>query len=577
MNIGIKIEHLTSKKNIPTLTVNNYFLHSKYDPMVEAERIAHSNYSMHHTIILFGYGLGYIVDELLKKIENEHIVIIDPLIEAGLIEIAERHTKEKKVMYWEESHTNTLGFTIASLSDGLELKLKTICSPNYDSLFQKEYYELLRYIRDFQNKTQINNNTVTYFAEQWQRNLAYNLTSIVQDNSLSVLHNKFNVPVVIASGGPSLTKQLPLLKKMEKHVIIIAAGSTINSLLAANIEPDFVVSIDGGEPNYQHFKHLTCENTRLIYSTFNHHGIRKSFKKKGYVFAAMKQATIVKYLHDKFDMEIPMILGGGTVAHFSYSIAHLLNSGPIAILGQDLAYTNNQTHAQNNKHTQKVEQLEELNVDLIKVEGYYGEEVLTSKSFNSMKMTFEEIMKFHIPEVPVYNCTEGGIKINGLPQMAFKEFVNEYVDVKKIKDLSILDEDSAVTKTNEEIAKVLKEEQETLEELKKSLEEAVSALEKNNSKTQFKPQTLKKLNRLDKKIEHLSKDVQVHFLVSPITLEIEMKFLEQPNETPEEKYNRVFKQSETLYKKLLHAFDTSKVLASEVMEKLEEESESNND
>lgn len=575
--MDMKIELLTSKKNIPTVTINGLLLHSKYDPMVEAQRIAQANYSMHHTIILFGYGLGYVVDELLKMIENEHIVIIDPLIEEGIFQIEERHKREKKVVYWEASHTNTLAYTIANLSDGLELKLNVIYSPNYNVLFQTEYYELLRYLRDFQNKTQINNNTVTYFAEQWQRNFAYNLTSIIQDQSLSILHNKFNMPVVIASGGPSLTKQLPLLKEIEKHVIIIAAGSTINSLLSANIEPDFVVSIDGGEPNYNHFKDLKCENTRLIYSTFNHHGIRKSFNKQAYVFTAMKQGAIVNYLHDKFDMDIPMVLGGGTVAHFTYSIAHLFNSGPIAILGQDLAYTNNQTHAQNNKHAQKVEQLKELNVDLIKVEGYYGEEILTSKSFNSMKMTFEEIMKFHVPEVPVYNCTEGGIKIHGLPQMAFKEFIVEYVDINEIKDLSILEKELAVNKTTGDLTKVLNKEQESLIVLEKSLIEALNLLEKNNSNIQFKQKTLKKLERLDKKIERLSKEVQVHFLVHPITLEIEMKFLEQPNETPEETYNRVFKQSKTLYERLLEAFEKSKTLTLEVIANLEGKSEVDNE
>lgn len=577
MELDLKIELLASKKNIPTVTVNGLLLHSKYDPVVEAERIAQANYLMHHTIILFGYGLGYIVDELLKTVGNEQIVIIDPLIEVGQLEICERHKKEKKVVYWEASHTNTLGYTIASLSEGLELKLNVICSTNYDTLFQKEYYELLRYLRDFQNKTQINNNTVTIFAQQWQKNMAYNVPSIVRDESLSVLHNKFELPVVIASGGPSLTKQLPLLKKLEEHVIIIAAGSTINSLIASNIEPDFVVSIDGGEPNYNHFKDLKCEKARLIYSTFNHHGIRHSFTNKAYVFTAMQQGAIKNYLQDKFNMDVPMVLGGGTVAHFTYSIAHLFNSGPIAILGQDLAYTNNQTHAQNNKHIQKVERLDELNLDLIKVEGYYGEEVLTSRSFNSMKMTFEEIMKFHIPEVPVYNCTEGGIKIKGLPQMAFQEFVDEYVDLNKKKDMDILDGESSTKKTNQEIIEVLKEELDTLEELEKIIEESLQILEKNNSKTQFRQNTLKKLNRLDKMIERLSKNVQIHFLVNPITIEIEMAFLEQPNETPEETYNRVFKQSKTLYERLLEAYKTSKVLTAEVIGKLNEESESNND
>lgn len=576
MVLDMKIEHLTSKRNIPTVTVDGLLLHSKYDPVIEAERIAQANYSMHHTIILFGYGLGYVVDELLKKIVHEHIIVIDPLIELGQLEISERHKNNKKLIYWQKSHTNTLGYTIAKLSAGLELKLTVICSPNYDALFQKDYYELLRYLRDFQNRTQINNNTVTIFSKQWQKNMAYNLPSIVRDESLTVLHNKFDLPIVIASGGPSLTKQLPLLKKLEGHVIIIAAGSTINSLLASNIEPDFVVSIDGGEPNYNHFKDLKCDNTRLIYSTFNHHGIRQSFTKKAYVFAAMGQGVIKNYLHEKFNIDVPMVLGGGTVAHFTYSIAHLFNSGPIAILGQDLAYTNNQTHAQSNKHTKKIDKLEELDLELIKVEGYYGEDVITSKSFNSMKMTFEEIMKFHIPEVPVYNCTEGGIKIKGLPQMAFQEFADEYVDQNKIKDMSILDDESFTKKTTQEIIEILMEEQDTIDELEKVIEEALLTLEKNTSETQFKQKTLKKLDRLDKKIERLSKKVQIHFLVNPITLEIEMQFLEQPNETPEETYSRVFKQSHTLYERLLEAFKTSRELTEEVIEKLKEESEESN-
>lgn len=39
-----------------------------------------------------------------------------------------------------------------------------------------------------------------------------NLYYVHKDQSLKELYNKYDCPVILASGGPSLTKQLPLLK-----------------------------------------------------------------------------------------------------------------------------------------------------------------------------------------------------------------------------------------------------------------------------------------------------------------------------------------------------------------------------
>ena len=571
------IEEVASRNGLATLKLNGLFLHSKYDPKIEAQRIAEKKYKAHHTHIIFGYGLGYIVDELLEIIKEEHILIIDPLIEKKQIQLQKKHEKHKKIVYWEPCQPNTLAYTIADIADGLELKINVICGINYEHLFQKEYHEILRYLRDFQNKTQINKNTVVFFAKQWQKNLTKNLLNIVNDESLSVLQNRFDLPVVIASGGPSLTKQLSLPKEIEKHVIIIAAGSTINSLLAAGIEPDFVVSIDGGEPNYNHFKDLKCKNTRLIYSTFNHYGIRDVFTKRAYVFAALKQGSIVNYLNKNIAKNLPMVVGGGTVAHFAYSIAHLFNSGPVTMIGQDLAYTNNQTHANNNKHTQKVEKLEELNIDLITTEGYYGEEVLTSKSFHSMKMTFEEIVRFHKPEVPTFNSTEGGIKIKGLEQLSFKEFAERYVDFKKIKNLSILDETIDQKNSQVIIKQVFETELDRISKLKRFLQEALDTLKRNSSTNHFDKNTLKKLDKIDKKIAKLSKEVLIHFLIEPITIEVETCFLEQQNETKKDAFKRIYNQSRVLYERLMKALDTSNENIVEILQQLKDEREKNNE
>ncbi|MGG2075409.1 6-hydroxymethylpterin diphosphokinase MptE-like protein [Lysinibacillus irui] len=549
------IEQVDSRHSKPALKVNDFFVHSKYDPIIEAERIASLNYEIHHTHIVFGYGLGYIVDALLGKVHSEKIIIIDPLIEKGILDIESRHKNTEQIIYWGNNQVNTLAFTISRIASGLDLKIKIICAPNYDKLFMKEYYELLKYISEFQNKTIVNQNTVVIFSEQWQSNLAQNILPIIQDETLSVLHNKFDLPIVVASGGPSLTKQLELLKQIKEHVIIIAAGSTINSLLAARIEPDFVISIDGGEPNYNHFKELRIENARLIYSVFNHPGVRKSFEKRAFVFAETSQLPITKYLYEKFDIDLPLITGGGTVAHFSLSIAQLFNSGPIAMIGQDLAYTDNLSHAANNKHS---ENIDSSDPNLVWTDGYYGEKVLTSRVFLSMKVTFEEMLRFQKPSVPLFNCTEGGVKLAGYKQIPFKEFVDIYVDKNVVKDLGEIDGEKYSRKTKEELLIILDEEIKILDILDRRLLEALNLLEKNDSKTSFNKKILKKLDKIDTQIESLTKDIQIHFLVNPIVIEIGNCFLEKPNETPEETYERVYKQTKTLYTRLLAAIKLSK-------------------
>ncbi|RTQ94295.1 motility associated factor glycosyltransferase family protein [Lysinibacillus telephonicus] len=555
-----------TKSGDETIKINDYFVHSKYNPIIESERIAEKEYSINCTHIIFGYGKGYIVDSLLNRMKNECIVIIDPLIEMGLIKIDARHMNYTNIYYWDTNSINTLGYIISEISEGKALKIKVVVTPNYNKLFDKEYRDLLVYLRNFQNKTQINYNTEVQFADEWQHNFAKNVPSIAKDESLAVLHNKFDLPIVLAAGGPSLTKQLPLLKQIQDHVIIIASGSTINSLLAEDLEPDFVISIDGGETNYKHFKDLHFDKASLIYAPYNHAGIRRSFSKKAFVFSQVKQEAVGKYLLDNIGINLPILAGGGTVAHYGVTVARLLNSGPIAMIGQDLAYTNNETHAKGNKFGSKIENISELKSKLIQVEGYYGEKVYTTRAFLSMKMVFEELIRFYKPLYPIFNCTEGGVKLQGYDQISFQDFVNDYVDHKKVKKLNIINTSQSPYKTDIEIVEIYQKELNLIRSLEKELINGINELNKVKNNSFFDQKTLNLFNKIEHEINEKTKKIQIHFLISPITIEISNCFLEKESETQKEAFERVWNQTYTLYKRLLEAFEKTKHNLREVIE-----------
>ncbi len=570
------IETIETKTENMTLKVNDYFLHSKYDPKIEAHKFVENHYEPHHVHILFGYGLGYIVDSLTEHFKfDEPLIVIEPLFDDSLLEVQARHKVNEidKFLYNSKS-ISKLEYIVNSIKElDFQKTFKIICSPNYDKLFPEMYLQVLKTVKDIQQKNMVNENTINRDSELWQKNLSENLISIFEDRNLDKLQQIYSCPVIIASGGPSLTKQLPLLKEIKDKVIIIAAGTTINSLLAYDIEPDYVISIDGSEANYNHFIDLKLKKTQLMYTVFNHPGVRHEFNNLSYAFMAYSDDSIYNYFKNKLGVDLPRIDGGGSVAQYAFTIAQYLSSGPIALIGQDLAYTNNQTHASNNKQAVDIEESWKTSDNMFTVEGFGGEDVWTSTMFYSMKLTFEQMIEESSPKNIFYNCTEGGVKLKGFGQKAFNDFCEEYVQ-NELQNKEIRIADQAYIVGQDEwinLKEILEGELKVYNQIIKHLLKGLTALDNNKSATIFNNKTLQKLDKVDNEIAELYPKVQMDFIVTPITLKVLKGFLEKENETPTEKYNRVYNQTKTLYAKLLEATKKSKTYTKNVIDRIDNE------
>lgn len=254
-------------------------------------------------------------------------------------------------------------------------------------------------------------------------------------------------PIVIASGGPSLAKQLQLLKETRESVLLIAAGSTINSLLKQNIYPDYVVSIDGTEINREHYSQLKLAKTKLVYCFTNHHEIRNEFSGSGYLFLLESEKQLNRIIKNELNMsvEFPILKGGGTVAHFSLSFARYISDGPIALIGQDLAFTNNKSHEENNKGYKEIN-LEKLPENYSFVEDYYGGKVLTNSLFLGMKQDFEKLVELLPNPKSIYNCTEGGVLISDMCNIPFKTYLEKFSSNTLKEDLNLVEKSYKVSK-----------------------------------------------------------------------------------------------------------------------------------
>lgn len=554
--IDIKLEETRNGEH--TVKVNGYYLHSKYNPINEAEKFVQKHYKPNHIHILFGTGLGYFAEKFKNTFTNgELLVCVEPIKE---LKVADYCYDVLIQNYSNKDLKNILSELIS-----VEKNVTVICSPNYDKLFQEEYLDFLEQVKEIVNLKKIEENTIKRFAKEWFVNYLNNISDISRDYDIQDLNKKFNYPIVIASGGPSLIKQIPLLKQYKKNFILISSGSTINTLLHYDVEPDFVVSIDGGEENYRHFKERNFKNAKLVYSLFNYHEIKKCFKNEVFHFLTQDSVPgILTHYYSIFNKEPVHLLGGGSVALYALTFGRYISDSPIAIIGQDLAFTDNKSHAEFNKNFVSITDEEAKSRNMFYINGYYDEKVLTDYTLFSMKNSFEKLINQLEKNEIIYNCTEGGAKIEGFNQLPFKDFCEKYTtsDV-QISNLSIqkfkINKEAIISTLNSDI-KIYKE-------IIKLANENLSLLNRTKNIKRFPEKINNSIDRNDKKINLLVNTSPISMIIQQFAIEVLKNYSPQKNETQKEMYNRIFQSNSFLYNKIKKAATDAIDLTNELINK----------
>lgn len=561
-----QVEQLGTKDGNETLKIDNYFVHSRYNPLKEAQNYIDKHYTFQHTHILFGYGAGHIHEVFKKKRKaNELIITIDPLVDTSQLTIQKRHQQD---YIFGASVIDKLEFLLAQIDNETRTTFTILCTSNYDKIFQHEYKNLLQKVKDIQEANRVNDYTIIRYADKWQENLELNLVNSTRDSSLQEIYQQYDLPVVIASSGPSLTKQLSLLKEIRQHVILMSSGSTTNVLLANGLTPDFVVSMDGGEPNYKHFKDLTFEESTLVYTYQNHPGVREAFKQNCFICNNQGFSSVDEYIAKHIPTKIPVLLGGSTVANLAFSIAQYISSGPIAFIGQDLAYTGNATHVSGHNHAKGIskEFLEQR--EAFETIGYYGEKVWTSPPMHSMKLEFEKMIVLQPPTNQFYNCTEGGAAIKGYEQLPFKQFCDVYIDKSKLFEKEKKSFEPCIQKR--ELQQLFEQELSKLTQCITLYEEGIYIVENNKSDERFTMKSLQKLEDIDKQAKILLNDMLVEIILAPMVMNVIKGFLPKEDETVRQSYKRVKEQNLALYQESIKALEKTKMYVENAMKKLEE-------
>jgi hypothetical protein len=283
----------------------------------------------------------------------------------------------------------------------------------------------------FNQKIMLRNTITSDNTLNYLKNMFINLGHIHKKNDLTSLKNSLaKYPAIIVSAGPSLNKQIELLKKYQSSFIIICVNQIFKLLLSNGIKPDIVISLDSGStPNWE--RHEIPENTFMFADV----GVSKHYLQaiNNNSFFTSTNNDLISLMED-FGTSANILPTGGSVATSAYALARHLGCNPIVFIGQDLALTDGKDHADGYKDTYSKSFLEERTRLGFYVPGYYGGYVKTERQLNFYLKWFEEAFKID-KETIIFNSTEGGANIAGAKNIPFATVCNEISQFNICKNL----------------------------------------------------------------------------------------------------------------------------------------------
>lgn len=409
-------------KTVPTIQVDKngkrIVFHSKYNPLHEA-KVWVENETKYlndkEDIIVIGIGAGYHIQRLAEIFPERKITVIefnDSYFKWFMkCPLHKPFNQYKSVEFQEFNHLSTMEQTqvFSSVSSTNLLIHKS----GLDMLPQK-YNSIKSILDDIQVQKSSILNQIDNMNDNFKENILLN------DDGIGTMKNRYQgKPMILVAAGPSLDKQLPLLKKIrdEKHFIIGAVGTAIKPLIQSGITPDFFSIIDPNSGTFNQLTDLNLKDTPLLYlctayhnTIMLHRGPRRILYQEGFTEAEIKANTKSE----------PLIQTGGSVATALLDVMVYLGGQSIALVGQDLAYTDGQSHA-TTAHAQKEIKGTEKTVNY-----HQTGQVYTGKNLTIYRKWFENYAKSQT-HLQLFNCTEGGAYIENWTHIRLADYYSKFM------------------------------------------------------------------------------------------------------------------------------------------------------
>ncbi|EAL4985624.1 DUF115 domain-containing protein, partial [Campylobacter jejuni] len=493
-------------------------------------------YLLYPVLYFYGFGNGVLFKALLQNKNHQHIVVFEKDIEIIWI----------MFHILDFSHELQNARLIVLNTNKLEIQdYNELCSfkpffqfsriyflelmSHYYERFHEDVLELNKKLAENFKNSIVSHGNDPLDALQGIEQFVYNLPQMITHPSYKELLSKrkgISDTAIIVSTGPSLTKQLPLLKKYASKATIFCADSSYPILAKHGIKPDYVCMLERTEITAEFFNHDFGEFDKdiiFICAGVVHPKAIEYLKGRN-----RKYLIIPRYLYFPIYIKLKyfdFLYNTPSVAHMSYFLSVLLNHKNIIFIGQDLAYAEN-----GNSHPddyQNSANYESQMYEHILTEAYGGKkEIKTHEFWIFFKQILEAmIIKYHIT---TYNCTEGGARIEGTIEKPFLWACENLLDkdlnkpFEKLEPLSLNKQNEFLLKAYYKVYQSIKHCRDFSKILSNDFEKIQSIYLSLNEKEEYLNLAIEKIDEFKNKLEDIKQMQDLYEILQPLRTQFEL-------------------------------------------------------
>ncbi len=400
------------------------------------------NYNLFPVLFFYGIGNGILYQALLQNVSLKHLVIFEPNLELiyialNFIDISEEIRKERIIIEHSENFSFPKALKIIYKGD-IKPYAKIYNLHILTNYYEKHYSDDILSInatilKAYKHMVIGHGNDATDSLIGIEQHI-YNIPQMLKNyKTKELLKSKNSDMAIIVSTGPSLKKQLPLLKQYQDYATLICIDASLPILQEHNIKPDIVVSMERVEATSKFFENIDKEFAKDIYFVVSSLTHRKTVEnlKEFKLLLSMRPLAYMRY----YELDNFGYLGSGmSAANMGYQLAFLMRFQRIVLIGQDLAYADDgQSHAKGHIFGENEVKHSETDLEVVR---YGGKGTIrTTYVWDMFRNYFEqEIYEAQQHNVETYNCTEGGAHIAGSIERPFQEVLESFADRSKKKN-----------------------------------------------------------------------------------------------------------------------------------------------
>ncbi|EAL6166651.1 DUF115 domain-containing protein [Campylobacter coli] len=511
------------------------------DPIKELEKNLEyfKDFARYPVLFFYGFGNGILYKILLQNQALKRIIIFEKELE--LIFLA--------LNFIDFSKDLSLGRLIILHHDDINLPkmdkvfrlIGDLFYRSYNLHIANDFYE--HYKEDILKLNKLNMQTIKNHnlmhgndpkdALQGIEQFVYNLPQMITHPSYKELLSKrkgVSDTAIIVSTGPSLTKQLPLLKKYASKATIFCADSSYPILAKHGIKPDYVLSLERIPLTSEFFNNDFGEfdqDVLFVCISWVYPQTIKYLQKNNRAFILTSRPS--SFIENINLCPYGYVGYGPSVAHMAYEFATHLNYKNIIFIGQDLAYAKDGfSHTKDYKNLDKHEGHFRRDKGKFQCLAYGGNgKVESSEIWTMFRFSLQNTISKNIVST-TYNCTEGGARIEGTIEKPFLWACENLLDkdlnkpFEKLEPLSLNKQNEFLLKAYYKVCKSIKHCRDFSKILSNDFEKIQSVYLSLNEKEEYLNLAIEKIDEFKNKLEDIKQMQDLYEILSPLLIQFEL-------------------------------------------------------